>query len=74
MASENDIKELVIARIKAAPEGVGVSFGGDGRLSKDDLIKHVEANDEIGKKIIEVQMNFLTSLKEGLLYEQDFSD
>ena len=69
MADENDIKELVIARIKAAPEGVGVSFGGQDGLSKDELIKHIEANDEIGRKIIEVQMNFLTSLKEGRLYE-----
>jgi len=67
MANEDDIRELVIARLEAAPEGLGLSFGGAGKLGKADQIAHVKAGDEIGKKIMEVQMHFLTSLKEGLL-------
>jgi len=67
MANEDDIRELVIARLETAPEGLGLSFGGVGELSKLQQIEHVRAGDEIGKRIMEVQMNFLTSLKEGLI-------
>jgi hypothetical protein len=65
------IKELVLARLKSAPEGVTVSFGNNNGepMSRDMLIKHVEQGDDIGKKMIQVQMKFLTSLKDGFLYE-----
>ncbi len=68
---EEDIKEIVIARLKRAPEGISISFGGLGSepISTQQLIDHVQRGDEIGQKIMEVQMRFLTSFKEGLLYE-----
>ena len=67
---EEDIKELVIARIKSLPEGTGVSIGSSGNFSKEDMIQHVEKNDEIGRKIIEIELNFLQKLKEGIIYER----
>lgn len=66
---EEDIKKLVIARIKSLPEGTGVSIGSSGNFSKEDMIQHVEKNDEIGRKIIEIELNFLQKLKEGIIYE-----
>jgi len=64
-----DIKNLVIARLKVIPDNLKLSIGG-GEYSKDELIKHVEQGDEIGKKIIEIEMSYLRSLKEGVLYEK----
>jgi hypothetical protein len=70
---EEDIKELVIARIKSLPEGTGVSIGSSGNFSKKDMIQHVEKNDEIGRKIIEIELNFLQKLKEGIIYERQLT-
>jgi hypothetical protein len=63
------IKEIVIARLKSLPEDIGVSIGSDGNFKKDELISSVEKGGEMGQKIIEVEMNFLRGLKNGVLYE-----
>ncbi len=64
------IKDLVIARLEIMPSNMKVSIGSYGAFSKNDLKKHVEEEDEIGKKVIEVQMAFLRAIKEGKLYPQ----
>ena len=66
---EDDIKELVIARLQTLPDDISVSVGAEGEYSRDQLIQHVEVEDEIGKKMVEIEMNFLRSLKEGKFYE-----
>ena len=64
-----DTKNLVIARLKVIPDNLKLSISGS-EYTKDELIKHVEQGDEIGKKIIEIEMDYLRSLKEGVLYEK----
>ena len=65
-----EIKELVIARLEVMPNNMKVSIGSHGAFSKEELKEHVEEEDEIGKKVIEVQMTFLRAIKEGKLYKQ----
>lgn len=64
----DDIKELVIARLEVLPEDTGISVGSAGEFTRDELIQRVKQGDEIGQKIIEVQLNYLQSLK-GLTQE-----
>lgn len=64
----DDIKELVIARLEVLPEDTGISVGSTGEFTRDELIQRVKQGDEIGQKIIEVQLNYLQSLK-GLTQE-----
>ncbi len=68
MENEQEIKELVIARLKTLPEGKEISIGGEKGLSKEELIRHVQEGDEVGRKMIEIEMNFLRGLKEGFFY------
>lgn len=69
MISDQEIRDLVIERLKTLPQQTGISIGSRGDFGKDELIQHVQENDEIGKKIVEAELNFLRSLKEGLFYE-----
>ena len=62
---EKDIQELVIARLRMLPDGKEISVGADGEFTKEELIEHVKLNDAIGKKMIDVEMSFLRTLKEG---------
>ena len=64
-----EIKDLVIARLESLPTDKEISIGSDGEFTKEQLIKHVEDDDEIGRTIIEVEMSFLKALKEGALQE-----
>lgn len=58
-----DIKQLVIARLEVLPEDTGISIGSEGEFTRDELIKRVKKGDDIGQKIIEVQLNYLKGLK-----------
>ena len=65
-----DVKDLVKMRLSAIPKGISVSIGSRGNFKAEDLIKHIEAEDEIGKSIVEIDMEFLRELKTGKLYDQ----
>ena len=57
-----DIINLVIARLDTIPSNVELSVGNEGSFSIDDLIEMVKKQDEIGKKMIEMQLAYLRSL------------
>ena len=64
-----DIKELVKARLNVLPSNINISIGSDGAFNKKELLRHIDMEDEIGEKIIQVDMEFLQALKKGEFYE-----
>ena len=62
-----DIKELVIFRLEAFPSNRKVSIGSYGEFTKEELIEHVRKGDEIGKKVADIEMEFIRALKEGIV-------
>lgn len=62
------IRELIIARLQIIPSNVGISVGSEGDFKRDELIEHVKKDDDIGKKLIEIDLNYLRTLKEFNLY------
>lgn len=77
MAEQNknkELKELIVARLEVLPSDVRISIGSLGNFTRDELITHVEKNDEVGKKITEVELEYLKLLKEGIFYEKTASD
>lgn len=64
---DEEIRQLVIERLKAIPSGKKISIGSEGDFTVEELIKRVKENDEIGRKIIQVEMTFLQSWKTGAL-------
>lgn len=69
---DEELKKIVIARIEIFPSDKKISIGSVGEFTKEEIIKHVERETDIGEKIIEIQFNYLKSLKEGIFYEQNF--
>lgn len=67
------IKQLVKERLKALPVDVAVSIG-EVTYSKDDLISHVQKDDEIGRQISNIQINFLQDLAKGNLYGENIDN
>lgn len=61
-------KVLVLARLEALPSNVGISVGDGGSYTKNEIIQHVEDEDDIGRKFIEIDLEFLRALKEGALF------
>ncbi len=66
---DEDVKKLVAARLSTLPDGAVVSVGSDGEFTKEQIIESVLKGDKIGQKMIEIEMSFLQSLKEGVFYD-----
>ena len=64
-----DIKELVIARLDIMPSNYQLSIGNKGTFTKNQLIDHVKQEDEIGKQVVKMQINFINALTSGKLME-----
>ena len=65
MYTEDEV-ELVVARLQAIPENAILSVGNmskNNHFKKDELIEHVKKMDDVGKKIIEMQLNYVRSFK-----------
>ena len=61
--TEEEIKQLIIERLRRIPAGKKVSIGSEGDYTGQELIKLVESDDKIGDKVIEMQLEYLRSLK-----------
>lgn len=66
--TQNEFRKVVYARIQSMPDGTTISIGSNQNLTKDEILSHVESNDEIGQKFIEIEKEFLQMLKEGIFY------
>lgn len=62
-----DVKKLVIARLQMLPENIRVSIGDFGSFKRDELIKAVEEENELGKLVVEVELNALRYWKKRVL-------
>ncbi|HUY70098.1 MAG TPA: hypothetical protein VMV00_00840 [Candidatus Baltobacteraceae bacterium] len=61
-------KEIVIARLRVMASNRRIAVGDRGSFSRDQLIKEVEADTDIGKMMVEIQMAFLKAVKDGKMY------
>lgn len=55
----NDDWEIVLHRVQAMPAHIKLAIGGHDSLSREDLISHIKAKDDVGKRVVEMQMNYL---------------
>jgi hypothetical protein len=73
-AVDIDEKQLVMARLETLPSNIGVAVGSDGNYTKEQLLEHVDQEDEIGVQFIDLDLQFLRALKTGSLFnEQNLS-
>ena len=59
----DEVVDLVIARLETIPSNISISIGSEGSFNVYELIERVKARDEIGKKMIEMQLQYIRSLK-----------
>jgi hypothetical protein len=59
-----DVKRLVLARLEALPPNIGIAVGSDGSYTRKQLLKSIEDENEIGKKFVDIELEFLRALKE----------
>ncbi|MBU3979547.1 hypothetical protein KJ980_01700 [Patescibacteria group bacterium] len=70
---QKEIIEIVKARLSILPADAVLSMGSFGEFKKDQIINEVENNTDVGKKVVEVQMEYLQMLKKGIFYGESSS-
>ncbi len=61
-----EIKKLILWRIDTGvPEHFKLVMGGKGEVDKKELRRHVEREDEIGLKYVEMELKFIKALSSG---------
>ena len=51
------------------PDNTELAVGDIGSFSKEDLIKGVKSESEVGKEIVKIQLEYLQDLVSGKLYD-----
>ena len=63
MATDEEMN-LVEKRLEAWNEKIKVACITGENFTKDQMLEHVKAKDEIGEKLTEIQLHYLKKLKE----------
>jgi len=61
------LKKLVLERVGTMPDSLGISIGSS-ELTKKDALKHVEQGDDVGRQIMEMELDFIRDLASGAVY------
>lgn len=69
LSADEEIRKLVIARLKVISPDTIKCIGNKGSFTRDELIERVQAGDAIGKTIERVEMEWLRALKSGIISE-----
>mgnify|MGYP006302056759 CR=1 FL=1 len=65
MEISQDMVELVLARTDAMPDNIQVCLDGLGVFGKEDIKKHVRDQDDLGRMIVENQIQYLRRMIRG---------
>jgi hypothetical protein len=62
-----ELKKLVLERVNVMPDTLRVAIGSS-NLTKDDMINHVNDEDDVGKQVMELELEYLRALGSGAVY------
>jgi hypothetical protein len=64
---KEQLKQITIARVKTISNEARISLGSED-YSSEELIKHIEKDDEIGEELIRMNWQYLKDLASGAIY------
>ena len=67
ISADDEIRKLVIARLKLLSPDTMKSIGSKGTFTRDQLIESVEKGDDVGQTIKNIEMEWLRAQKEGIV-------
>ncbi len=64
---KEQFKKLVLERVNVMPDTLRMAVGSV-NLTREDIAGHVREEDEIGKQVMEMELEFLRDLGSGAVY------
>ena len=66
----DELKQIVLARMGTMPDTVSMAIGSE-EFSKEDLISHINKQDDLGTQVMEMELEFLQDLASGAIYQNE---
>ena len=67
---KEQFKRLVLERLNVMPDTLSIAVGST-NLTKQELVQNVVEENEIGKQIMEMELEFLRDLASGAVYANE---
>lgn len=67
---KQQFKKLILERINVMPDTLRMAVGSM-ELTRGDVTRHVQDEDEIGKQVMEMELEFLRDLASGAVYANE---
>lgn len=64
-----EMQKLVLARLRASSDDLTISIGST-EYTKEEMLKSVEEISDLGKEIIEAQIEYLRDMATGAIYKE----
>lgn len=64
------LKSIVLERTNAMPDTLRMAIGSE-EFEKKDLIEHIKNEDDIGKQMMTMELEFLRALTSGSVYTHE---
>jgi len=70
---QQEIKDIVRANLERVSPKAILHIGGYGSFTREEILEEVDNDTDIGKKMIEAELEYLKLVKEGKIYDQTLS-
>jgi hypothetical protein len=67
---KEQLKEIVLARLNIMPPDVSVNIGSKD-ITKKQLVESVKSEDEVGRQMMAMELEFLQDLASGAVYKNE---
>lgn len=67
---KQQFKKLILERVSVMPDTLRMAVGSM-ELTRGDITQHIQDEDEIGKQVMEMELEFLRDLASGAVYTYD---
>jgi len=68
--SKKQLKQITIARIRTISSDTKISLGSED-YTVEELVNHVEKDDQVGEEMIQMNWQYLKDLASGALYDNE---
>ncbi len=69
-SSKEQLKQITIARIRTISSDTKISLGSED-YTVEELVNHVEKDDQVGEEMIQMNWQYLKDLASGALYDNE---
>lgn len=71
MKVDKTAKKIALARVRAGSDKMRILIAGKGIMGKKEMLDNIKNDTQIGRKLVDIQMEFLKDMASGKFYSNE---